>query len=150
MQQFIMQQFIETKVTYDKTLENGVMKQVCEPYLVEAMSFTEAEARITEALKPYMVGEFNVSAVRRSNIAEVWPRHNGDVSAADGWYKVKIAFISVNERTMCEKRANTTYLVQGVSVAEALDSVNYYMRDTMADYEVEAIAKTNIVEVING
>lgn len=67
-----------TKVRYEKTRENGSLKAISEPYLVDALSFTEAEARITNEMMPYTSGAFSVSAVKRSNISEIFWDENGD------------------------------------------------------------------------
>lgn len=141
-----MKHYIETKVTYDTVDNNGASKRASELLVVSADSFTEAEARIAKQFEPSM-GGLSVVAVRKSNIAEVWPRAVGEVSAADRWYKAKLVFISIDERTMREKRAASHYLVQGVSVAEALDCINYHMRGTVADFEVVAIAESGITDI---
>ena len=138
-----MKHYIDTKVSYDKTLENGVVKQVSEQYLVDAMTFAEAEARITEQLRPYMSGEFAVSAVRKSSIVEVWRNANG----GDRWFKVKIAFYTLNEKTMLEKRTNCQYLAQADTVGDALALARKMMNGTVANCEVVAVAESAIVDV---
>ncbi len=88
-----MANWFECKVRYDKTQENGAVKKVTEPYLVDALSFTEAEARITEEQQPYISGEFDVAAVKRSRIAEI-----AFYDDCDRWYLVKVGFITVEKR----------------------------------------------------
>ena len=139
-----MANWIETKVRYEKTLENGMQKMVNEPYLVDALSFSEAEARITEEITPYMQGDFSVSAVKRTNISEIF--FNEDTSA-DKYYKIKAAFISINERTLAEKRSNTNYLVQAKDLIDALNSFQAGMTGTMADYEIVSVSETAIMDV---
>lgn len=139
-----MANWIETKVRYEKTLENGMQKMVNEPYLVDALSFSEAEARITEEITPYMQGDFSVSAVKRTNISEIF--FNEDTSA-DKYYKIKAAFISINERTLAEKRSNTNYLVQAKDLVDALNSFQEGMKGTMADYEIVSVSETAIMDV---
>ena len=93
-----MTQWIETKLRYNKLKENGVVKKVTETYLVEALSVTEAEAQITREMQPYISGEFTVTAAKKSKIAEV--------ITTDGegfWYKLRVMFISFNERTGAAK-----------------------------------------------
>lgn len=141
-----MANWIETKVRYAKTMENGLQKNVTEPYLVDALSFTEAEARIIKEITPYMQGEFTVSAVKRTNICEIMPSDDAD---ADRWYKVKVAFIVINERTLAEKRSNSYYLVQAGSFPKALSAFENMMRGTMVDYEIMAISETPIMDVYN-
>ena len=93
-----MANWFECKIRYDKMQENGAVKKVTEPYLVDALSFTEAEARIIEEMKPFISGEFSVSAVKRSKIAEIFRD-----DSADRWYLVKVAFITIDEKTAVEK-----------------------------------------------
>ena len=139
-----MANWIETKVRYEKTLENGMQKMVNEPYLVDALSFSEAEARITEEITPYMQGDFSVSAAKRTNISEIF--FNEDTSA-DKYYKIKAAFISINERTLAEKRSNMTYLAQAKNLVDALNSFQTGMKGTMADYEIVSVSETAIIDV---
>ena len=102
-----MGNWFECKVKYEKTLENGAVKKVTEPFLVDAMSVTEAEARITEEQKPFISGEFEVSAVKRSRIAEIAFNDEGDQ-----WYLAKVGFITVDEKSGVEKRSVSQILVQ--------------------------------------
>lgn len=139
-----MENWIETKVRYEKTFENGMQKMVNEPYLVDALSFSEAEARITEEITPYMQGDFSVSAVKRTNIAEIFFSED---TSAEKYYKVKAAFISINEKTLAEKRINTTYLVQAKNLVDALNSYQIGMKGTMADYEIVSVSETAIMDV---
>ena len=139
-----MANWIETKVRYEKTLENGTKKMVSETYLVDALILSEAEARITEEIAPYMQGDFSVSAVRRTNIAEIF---FSEYASAEKYYKVKAAFISINEKTLTEKRSNTTYLVQAKNLVDALNSFQTGMKGTMADYEIVSISETAIIDV---
>ncbi len=95
-----MANWFECKIRYDKIMDNGAIKKVTEPYLVDALSFTEAEARIIEEMTPYISGEFSVSAVKRTKISEIfWD------DSADKWYLVKVAFITIDERTAVEKKS---------------------------------------------
>lgn len=137
-----MSRFIEAKVSYDKWLDNGLKKRVVEPYLVEALSFTEAEARITDEVAPSMLGEFSVSAVKKSNIGELFFDDSGD-----RWYKVKAMFISIDVKSGVEKKKASYFLVQASDFKQALDNFNAGMKGTMADYEIAAISETVIMDV---
>ena len=139
-----MANWIETKVRYEQTLENGAQKMVNEPYLVDALSFSEAEARITEEIAPYMQGDFSVSAVKRTNISEIF---FGEDTSADTYYKIKAAFIIINERTLAEKRSNTNYLVQAKNIVDALNVFQERMKWTMVDFEVVSISETALMDV---
>ena len=92
--------WFETKVRYEKMQETGAVKKVNEPYLVDALSFTEAEARIIEAIKPYISGEFSISAVKKTKIAEIFFNEDGD-----RYYMVKVNFITLDEKTGTEKKS---------------------------------------------
>lgn len=137
-----MANWFECKVKYDKTQENGSVKKVSEPYLVDALSFTEAEARITEEQRPFISGEFSVDAVKRTKITEIFFN-----DGADRWYMVKVAFITIDEKTAKEKRAVSQILVQASNFKEALENFLKGMEGTMADYEIVQIAETPLMDV---
>ncbi len=137
-----MANWFECKVRYDKIQENGAVKKVSEPYIVDALSFTEAEARIIEEQTPFISGDFSVSAVKRTKISEIFWN-----DGADRWYMVKVAFITIDERSGVEKRTSTLILVQASNFKEALDNFIEGMKGTMADYEVVSIAETPIMDV---
>lgn len=140
-----MVNWIETKVKYEKTLENGAKKVVTEQYLVDALSFAEAEARIIEEVTPYIQGDFSVSAVKRTNISEIF--FNEDTSA-DKYYKIKAAFITLDEKTGSDKRSNANYLVQAENLEGALENFKDGMKGTLGDFEIVSISETAIVDVI--
>ena len=137
-----MANWFECKVRYDKLQENGAVKKVNEPYLVDALSFTEAEARIIEEQTPYISGDFSVSAVKRTKISEIFWNEGGD-----RWYLVKVAFITIDERSGVEKRTSTLILVQASDFKEALDNFIEGMKGTMADYQIGSVAETAIMDV---
>ncbi|MBP3737735.1 MAG: DUF4494 domain-containing protein [Muribaculaceae bacterium] len=137
-----MSQWFECKVKYDKMMENGVQKTVTEPYMVDALSFTEAEARITEEMQPYISGEFSVSAVRRVNLSDIFYNETGDK-----WYKVKTNFITIDEKTAVEKRTATFQLVQASDFQHALSVFMDGMKDTLGDFEIASITETMLMDV---
>lgn len=137
-----MSQWFECKVKYDRMTEAGVLKTVTEPYLVDALSFTEAEARITEQMQPYISGEFSVTAVRRVNISDVFYNQEGD-----RWYKVKTNFITIDEKTAVEKKTASFQLVQASEFSKALNVFMEGMKDTMADFEIASITETALMDV---
>lgn len=137
-----MANWFECKVRYDKMMENGVVKKVNEPYLVDALSFTEAEARIIEEQTPFISGDFSVSAVKRTKIAEIfWD------DSADKWYLVKVAFITIDEKTAAEKKTTSLILVAANDFKGALDNFMEGMKSTMADFEIVSIAETPLMDV---
>ena len=137
-----MANWFECKVRYDKTQENGAVKKVTEPYLVDALSFTEAEARITEEQQPFISGEFDVAAVKRSRIAEI-----AFYDDCDRWYLVKVGFITVDEKSGVEKRSVSQILVQANDFKSAFDNFLEYMKGSAADYEIVSIAETPLMDV---
>ena len=136
--------WFECKIQYEKTLENGITKKVTEPYLVDALSFTEAEARIIEEMTPFMTGEFTVSDIKRANYSELF--YSEDTSA-DRWFKAKLAFITLDEKTGKEKRTNTLILVQAKDFRSALKGLDEGMRGTMADYVIVSLQETPLMDV---
>lgn len=137
-----MSQWFECKVKYDRIIENGVQKTVSEPYLVDALSFTEAEARITEKMQPFISGDFAVDAVKRVNLSDIFYNSTGD-----RWYKVKTNFITIDEKTAVEKRTATYQMVQASDFKGALSTFLEGMNDTMADFEIASITETAIMDV---
>jgi hypothetical protein len=137
-----MANWFECKVRYFKMQENGATKKVTEPYLVDALSFTEAEARIIEEQTPYISGEFTVNAVKRTNISEIFYDETGDK-----YFLVKVAFITIDEKTAVEKKTSTLILVQASNIQNALDNFNEGMKGTMADFEIQSITETPLVDV---
>lgn len=136
-----MAQWIEVKVRYEKLTETGKSVKVTDPYLVDALSCTEAEARVVEEITPFC-NDFNVLNVGKTKISEIFWSEGGDK-----FYKVKVNFITIDEKTAAEKRSASYILVQASNFAEALANFNEGMRGTLADYEIEGINETKIVDV---
>jgi len=136
-----MAQWIEVKVRQEKMTETGKTVKVTEPYLVDALSCTEAEARVVEEITPFTT-EFNVLNVSKTKISEIFWNESGD-----RFYKVKVNFIILDEKTAAEKRTASYILVQASTFDEALKNFHEGMKGTMADYEIETISETKIVEV---
>lgn len=130
------------KVSYEKMLENGMQKKVTEPYLVDALSFTEAEARIIEEIRPFITGEFTVADIKRAHFSESFFNENGD-----RFYKVRIYFITMDEKSGAEKRTLAKMLTQASSMKEALDNFEEGMKGTLADYTILEISETPIMDV---
>lgn len=137
-----MANWFECKVRYDKMLETGQQKKVNEPYLVDALSFTEAEARIIEEISPFISGEFSVSAVKRTRIAEIFFDETGD-----RWYNVKYNIITIDEKTAVEKKTSVLTLVQASEFQKAVDNFMENMKGTMADFEIASVTETPIMDV---
>jgi hypothetical protein len=137
-----MATWFECKVKYDKLAENGQQKTVTEPYLVDALSFTEAEARIIEEITPFISGDFKVTAVKRTNTAEIFWDEEGD-----RWYRVKVNFVTIDEKTAVEKKTANYIMVQAADFKKAFDNFMAGMKGTMSDFEVASITETAIMDV---
>lgn len=137
-----MENWFECKVRYDKMVDNGMVKKVNEAFLVDALSFTEAESRITEERTPFISGDFSISAVKRTKISEIfWD------DTADKWYMVKCNFITIDEKTAGEKKSSTLILVAASDFRGALDNFMEGMKGTMADFEIASIVETPLMDV---
>lgn len=137
-----MANWFECKAQYDKMMENGSTKKVTEPYMVDALSFTEAEARIIEEMTPFVSGELTVAAVKKTKISEIfWD------DSADKWYLVKTAFITIDEKSAKEKKQVVQYLVAGNDFKGAYDNFKEGMSGTLADYDITSINETSIMDV---
>ena len=120
-----MHTWFECKIRYDKTMENGMVKKVTEPYLVDALSFTEAEARIIEEIRPFITGEFTVTDIKRARLSELFFNEQGD-----RFYKIKVYFITLDEKSGAEKKTAAQMLALS---DEELDKKLVAMRQEMAD-----------------
>jgi len=144
-----MSQWIKTSVRFTKRMENGTTKRVTESYLVDALSFAEAEARILKEVTAYVRGEFNVSAVKKSNVQEIF-RNKIEYDCVQKWYKAKVAFITLDEKTKSEKRTTAVYMVQAPDFHNALENfIEGMKKETMADFVIVGIEETSILDVFN-
>lgn len=139
-----MHTWFECKIRYEKVTENGMNKKVTEPYLVDVLSFTEAEARIIEEMTPFITGVFTVSDIKRANYSEIF---FSDEEAADRWYEVTLAFITLDEKSGAEKATRSRVLVQAADLRDAMEKLDEGMKGTLADYQGVAIKETALVDV---
>ena len=136
--------WFETKVRYEKERENGMQKFVTEQYVVEALSFTEAEAAITKEMSLYIRGEFKITDIRPATYGEI---HFSEAEVDDKWYKAKLQFIILDEKTEKEKVATVMFLVQAGSVQGAVKNVTEVMSKTASDYTLVSVIETKIMDV---
>ncbi|GHV59495.1 hypothetical protein FACS1894182_13670 [Bacteroidia bacterium] len=134
--------WFECKVSYEKMMENGVQKRVSEPYLVDALSFTEAEARIIEEIKHYVSGEFTVTNIKRARIAELFFNEKGD-----RYYRIKVNFITLDEKSGAEKKTAVQMMAQAFDLKEAIAVLEEGMKGSMADYSIASVTETLIMDV---
>ncbi|MEG1574129.1 MAG: DUF4494 domain-containing protein [Bacteroidales bacterium] len=137
-----MSNWFECKVKYDKIMEDGMQKTVSEPYMVDALSFTEAEARIIEEITPYISGEFTVANIRRMKLTDMFFDETGDK-----WYRAKINYVTLDEKSGAEKRTAAFILIQAIDFAKALENLTSEMKGSIMDYEVASITETAIMDV---
>jgi len=140
----MMHNWFECKIRYEKTMENGMQKKVTEPYLVDALSFTEAESRIIEEMTPFISGEFEVAGVAKANYNELF---SSEEESADRWFKCKLWFITLDEKSGAEKRTASNVLVQASDLRDAIKKLDEGMKDTMADYVIASVSETAIMDV---
>ena len=162
-----MAEYFEVGVRYERNNENGTKTKVTEQYLVDAMSFTEAEARITDEIAQYSTsGDFKVMTIKRSQISEITFDKYGlasEVAAeakkltgenkhansdVDRFYKVKVNWIVIDEKTLKEKRSPQYYLVAAGSLDAAHDVIRQYLHGAVCDYDVATVDESKIVDVI--
>ena len=136
--------WFECKIRYEKTMEDGSQKKVTELYVVDALSFTEAEASIIEEMSSYISGEFEVKDIKKAAYGEIF---FSDSPSADRWYKTKLQFITIDVKTEKEKKSNVNYLVHGSTLPGAVKSIDEVMGGTMIDYVIASIAETQIMDV---
>ncbi len=137
-----MANWFECKVRYGKTLETGLQKMVTETFLVDALSFTEAEGRIIEEIRPFVTGEFTVAAIKRANYSEIYFDETGD-----RWFRCRVAFVTIDEKTGAEKLTPTNILVQASEHSQAVENLKECMKGTMADWRITAVNETRLLDV---
>ena len=136
--------WFEAKIAYEKTMEDGLQKRVTELYVIDALSFTEAEQRIIEEMAAYISGEYEVKDLKKAQYGEVF---FSDDPVADKFYKAKLQFITIDEKTEKEKHSNVTYLVQAATLNGAVKNIDEVMGTTMIDYIQANVGVTQIVDV---
>lgn len=139
-----LSKFFEVKIQYQEMQEEGKEKKVTEQYVVEALSFTEAETRIIEEMTPYISGVFDVVAEKIAPFNEIFLSDNSD---DDKWFISKVAFITIDEKTEKEKKQTFRYLVQAATSELALDYTKEMLSHGMSDYRIDAVQDTPTLDV---
>ena len=137
-----MHTWFQCKVKYERNVDDGSIAKVSETYLIDALSFTEAEERINEEMKPYISGDFMVSDIKRAKIYELFENESGD-----RWYRSKVNFVSLDEEKGVEKRIATTMYAQASTLKEAVDVIDKGMKGTLADYEIASVVETDVMDI---
>ena len=136
--------WFECKIRYEKVMEDGTPKKVNEVYVIDALSFSEAEERIMEEMSSYISGEIELVDVKIAPYKEIFFADNDMV---DKWYKAKLAFITIDEKTDKEKKISVFYLVNAGNINSAIKNTDEVMGGTMIDYAITAIQETKIFDV---
>ncbi len=136
--------WFETKIRYEKTMDDGKQKAVTELYVVDALSFTEAEAEIIQEMSAYITGDFKVTGIAQAPYSEIF---FSDADTDDRFFKTKLQFITIDEKTEKEKRSNVNYLVQAYTLQQAVKNIEEVMGTTMIDYAIASIQETQIMDV---
>jgi len=137
-----MQNLFECKVKYTKIDEqSGKEKKVTETYLIDAVSFTEAESRLYKEMEMMISGEFTVTGIRKANYTDIFPFDDGD-----RWFKSKISYVSVDEEAGKEKKISNQILVLANDVKDAWDKIHESMKGMTVDYEINAISESPILD----
>ena len=134
----------QTKIKYEKTMEDGITKNVIESYVVPAYSHTQAEERIREEMSSYISGDVEVTSIVPAKYNEIFFSEDKD---ADKYYKAKLAFITIDEKTEKEKLTSSFYLVQAKSFTNAVENIQEVMKTSMLDYKIASVTETNILDV---
>lgn len=140
-------EWFECKVKYEKTMENGLVKKVTEPYLVDALNFTEAENRIIEEITPFMSGSFEVSDIKRAHYAELFETPNDD--SADKFFRAKLVFITLDEKSGKEKKSSQNVLIQAGDLRGAITRLDEGMKGSMMDYTIASVTETAIMDIFH-
>ena len=140
-----MNYWFECKVSYERQADSVGMKKVSESYLVDALSFTEAEERIIKEIRPFVsVGELEVVNIRRARIAELFLNEEAE---DDRYFRAKVNFITVDEKSGSEKKTSATMIVKSDSLPNAVTELKAQLDSQMASYEIAAVTDTQILDV---
>ena len=137
--------WFEVKMRYDKVHEDGYEKKVTESYVVEALSFGEAEKTAIEFLSSYVSGEIQVVNINPMKFQEVF---FNEQESCDRYYKAILQFITIDEKTEREKHTQVSYLVQASSFDNCKDTIRTIMDGTMIDYQIASVSETKVIDVI--
>ena len=137
-----MNSWFTVKVKYTKQLENGTFKRVSEPYLLAAMTFTDAEARIYEELGSSIRGEFQVTGIARTDLHDIFQYDD-----AEQWFKCKVTYDRIDEDGEKAKTISQNFLVSAAHVKEAYERIEESLATLMIDFNVVSIRASPIVEI---
>ena len=132
----------EVKVKYSKIDDNERIKTFTQPYLFDALTFTEAETRAIEEMGKYLSEGFKITNIKVSNFSEIFPNEAGD-----RWFKCKVSLVTLDEDKGKEKRTNTYVLVQANDVDDAYNYLIEQFQDTVSDYKIPSVVESPIIDI---
>ena len=136
--------WFEVAISYDKIgTDDGKQKKATDIYLIDALSFSEAEARGIETAKPYITGEFTVANIKRARICEIFDAPDGDI-----WFRAKVNFVVLDQEKGTEKKMPCIMLVQAEDIKQARERLEEGMHGTISDYQIAMITETKILDII--
>lgn len=135
--------YYEVKTVMARILENGMLAEVKETYIVKAYTCTEVEARIIEELAPFDVnGTLRITGIAKTKISEVLRDYE------DGpYYRVKAILTTVDETSEAEKKRPYFYLVKAPDFATAHTEFEQFIVKSIGDWSIHTIQETAIVGV---
>lgn len=139
-----MNAFFEVSIRCSEITEEGKVKKHRKKYLLDSVSFSEAEARIIEELKEMIQGDFCIEAIKKSNITELVDSNDAN---DDKWFKAKVAIIDADTITGREKRSNVYFLVAGSDVNVALENLHKSLSTYLVPTDVVQVGDSNIMDV---
>jgi hypothetical protein len=137
-----MNTWYEAKIRYTKQLENGTFKKVLEPYLVSAMSFTDAETRIYEELGTLIKGEFKITSCKEIKYDDVVVYDD-----VDYWFEGKLRINIASIDSEKEKLTTIKVLVSGSEIDDAFENLKEIAKKYLTDVEIVGLSKTQIIDV---
>lgn len=141
-----MNTWFECKVSYEKISDTGVPQKTSEGYLIDAVTYTDAEARLIEEVTPFTsTGEFSISTIKRVKIAELFL---SNAESDDRYYRCKVNLITLDEKSGSERKSSVTIIVQSSSLPEAVSKLQKEMDSTLITYEIATVTETNIMDVL--
>ena len=137
--------YFESKVRLEKVTEDGTQAKFNELYVVDAMSFSECEAKVIEYISQYAQGEFDILTEAHAKYKEIF---YSDKEDEELWYKASVVFVTLDEKTMKQKRSKTVYLVQGKDIESARKNVEEVMNGSMVEFVIDGLNETAVQDII--
>ena len=136
--------WFEVKIKYVKIGEDGKEYKKNESYLLDAISYTEAESRIMTEMEEIIPGSYIIASLKKSNITEIV---NSNDESDDRWYKAKVALIDADDISGKEKKSNIYYLIAAGSINKALTNLDKSLESYVIPCEVVSLTDTQIMDI---